>query len=137
MTYLIQEMHVENALEIIYILYVYMSHANMEKLKVQTLILFLAKIIFPPYKIQKYPCTEKWAHETSSFPKDSSQAKLCWGWEIFHGAINNPLCCLLLFTPILAFLFLLQYLKTYGEQLLKISQWTPLKGLLREVPLVH
>lgn len=32
-----------------------------------------------------------------------------------------------------AFLFLLQYLKTYGEQLLKISQWIKMKSLLREV----
>lgn len=65
------------------------------------------------------------------FQKIPLQARLCWGWEIFPSAINNPPCCLLLFTPILAFLFLHQYLKTYGEQLLKISQWIQLKGLLR------
>lgn len=55
MIYLIQEMHVSNALEInmqdlkyLCISYMCMSHASMEKLKVETLILFLAKIIFPP-----------------------------------------------------------------------------------------
>lgn len=41
------------------------------------------------------------------------------------------------FSPILAFLFLLQYLKTYGEQLLNISQWIKMKRLLREVLLIH
>lgn len=57
-----------------------MSHASMEKLKVvETLILFLAKIISLPYKIKKYPCTEKWAHETSSFPKDSSPGQALLG----------------------------------------------------------
>lgn len=43
----------------------------------------------------------------------------------------------LLFSPILAFLFLLQYLKTHGEQLLNISQWIKMKRLLREVLLMH
>lgn len=39
----------------------------------------------------------------------------------------------LLFSPFLSSLFLLQYLKTYGEQLSKISERTKTKSLFREV----
>lgn len=121
----------------IYILCVYVTCKHGEiGMEVETLL--LVKIIFPPYKTPKYPCTEQRAHQISSFPKDSSPSQPLLGTRNLPWSHKQSSMLPLSFSPILAFLFLLQYLKTYGEQLLNISQWIKMKRLiLREVLLMH
>lgn len=56
------------------------SHANMEKLKVETLILSLAKIISPPpnIKSKNILALRSGPMKLAPFQKISLQTKLCW-----------------------------------------------------------